>query len=97
MSIPFQLCPHPGDQQRVSDDGILSCGCCGEKLGPSPTRTRKQLMADYKASCLKHNHPDFIAPSGRCFSCGYDHTKGCTVVPSYATTGCPACHRSYCD
>lgn len=64
-----------------------------------PTISSEQAarMAEYQAECRKHSHPDFLFANPYCFSCYYDHTEGGTVTPPYNTTGCPACHRSYCD
>lgn len=92
--VEWYLC-----ERDVATQGNLLFGAHNtdvEYANPSlhPIRER---MVEYESLCRSHGHPAFICPSGKCFSCGYDHTKGGTVRPAYTTTGCPSCHRSYCD
>lgn len=61
------------------------------------TEEQRRRMEEYLAKCKEHRHPDFLMGSPTCFACGHDHTKNGTITPPYNTTGCPACHRSYCD
>jgi len=57
-------------------------------------------------------YPDFAPSNGRCYNCrsniyepierkqgGRTYTTGITVekAASQLVTGCPHCHRSYCD
>lgn len=58
---------------------------------------RKECMEKYREECKVQKWPDFVPVMGRCYRCGYDFTKQGLVVPAYDTTGCPACHISYCE
>lgn len=57
--------------------------------------TREELIKAQIEYAKKTNAPMFAPKNGRCFSCGQD-----IVNDRWATeliTGCPKCHRSYCD
>lgn len=42
--------------------------------------------------------PDFCPSNGRCYVCGHDFVDECGErFPTAFITGCPKCHRSYCD
>ena len=57
---------------------------------------------------LAKDFPDFAPADGKCWNCGRNiyspikngkHTSGYSVERASTTliTGCPHCHRSYCD
>ena len=61
-----------------------------------------------KTLCEENKYPDFAPSSGRCYSCGQNiytqidhgtHKTGISVerATRELITGCPHCHRSYCD
>lgn len=57
-----------------------------------------KLQEEYQ----KRTHsPDFAPASGRCWSCGKQIYSKNGISKEYAATrlvtGCPFCHRSYCD
>ena len=49
-----------------------------------------------------HRRVGFAPLNGICYRCGRDITKGEKAITleklgDYIITGCPYCHRSYCD
>ena len=64
----------------------------------SEKTSRADVEAARKAQeelCAKEGLPHFAPRSGECWSCGkqiYEELDGQSLV-----TGCPSCHRSYCD
>ena len=59
---------------------------------------REQLIKDRKQVFKTNDFPDFPPSDGICWSCHED------IIPHYGNnwpvakiTGCPICHRSYCD
>ncbi len=70
--------------------------------------TQKAIEAQ-KRYAEEKGYPHFAPSSGRCWNCGmniYQHYKigdrvsqGISVesASSSLVTGCPHCHRSYCD
>ena len=66
----------------------------------------EQCRADQKALCLEKGHPHFAPLSGVCYACGknvyqnYERENGSASFGWNGTalvTGCPHCHRSFCD
>jgi len=64
----------------------------------------RKAIADQKKYCQDNHDPLFAPEDGFCWSCG--HQIYATVHGSYGyadraanelITGCPHCHRSYCD
>ena len=59
--------------------------------------------AEAQAKLCKENHyPHFAPKTGNCWGCGnniYEGDKGWDVerAGKYLITGCPHCHRTYCD
>jgi len=56
---------------------------------------RNKLIEAQKEYAKKIDAPMFAPTDGRCWGCGKD-----IVNEKWATeliTGCPHCHRSYCD
>jgi len=58
----------------------------------------------YKSQMEKapENRTGFAPRDGRCWECGRDITKGDKAITveslgDYIITGCPYCHRSYCE
>lgn len=52
-----------------------------------------------KQYCKDHKVPLFAPSNGRCWNCGkiiYDRISLETAATTHIT-GCPYCHRSYCD
>ncbi|MDU7948740.1 MAG: hypothetical protein E7J31_09890 [Clostridium sp.] len=55
--------------------------------------------------CKERDYPDFTPKSGQCWKCGRDIYQNYIIddMESYGETGerfitgCPHCHRSYCD
>ena len=79
---------HKSPCPELPQNGTLCLAC-------SPNRRLAMLL--YEESCTRQQWSRFVCPSGLCFSCNYDHTEKGTLIPSHLTTGCPRCHRSYCD
>lgn len=55
----------------------------------------KQAIEDQKNACAESGAPHFAPMDGICWACGkqiYEKVSGKSLV-----TGCPHCHRSYCD
>ena len=63
--------------------------------------TPAEKFEAYKKWCREHDLPNFVPPSGKCFGCRNEvfgdtkHTKG--AEPDEFVTGCPHCHRTFCD
>ena len=67
----------------------------------SPFWNKKIITKIYlqKKYCEKNNAPNFAPNDGFCWSCGaqiYNHISEETAKSTHIT-GCPHCHRSYCD
>ena len=61
---------------------------------------REQFIKNQEKYCKENDAPFFMSRSGICYSCKQD------IIPkliakgedgNYLVTGCPLCHRSYCD
>ena len=56
----------------------------------------------YRDWCRSRELPCFVPPSGKCFACRRDvfedteHTAGYPETGEFIT-GCPHCHRTFCD
>lgn len=59
----------------------------------------RSAIADQEKYCRDHNDPLFAPADGFCHSCGKQiYTNGYEQRASNELiTGCPHCHRSYCD
>ena len=68
---------------------------------------REATIAQYEY-CAKKNYPHFAPSGGLCWKCGNNiyteinhgtYKTGISVekASSELITGCPHCHRSYCD
>ena len=65
-----------------------------------------QCKADQKTLCREKGHPHFAPLSGVCYACGksvyqnYELESGSVsngLDGKALVTGCPHCHRSFCD
>lgn len=56
---------------------------------------REEVIKNYYKDCADSGIPAF-AMGGKCFSCGYDLVD-VENQQMKGTTGCPKCHRSFCD
>lgn len=69
------------------------------------TEEIKQACADQAALCKEMGYPNFAPLDGRCYRCYnnvyQDIERDGRIVKGYSgkehVTGCPHCHRSYCD
>ena len=64
--------------------------------------TNEEKYKKYSEWCRSKNLPNFVPPSGKCFSCHQpvfeetEHTAGYPEEGEFIT-GCPHCHRTFCD
>jgi len=56
---------------------------------------RESLIERQKKLCIKINAPFFAPNNGFCWKCGKDMVNG--DWDKELITGCPHCHKSYCD
>lgn len=58
----------------------------------------KSIAAQIKL-CKEKEYPHFAPRSGICYACGSQIYETISVerASSDLITGCPLCHRSYCD
>ena len=77
-----------------------------EKQRLNIERLAKERPEDWFFKSQMEREPDkrvgFAPLNGRCWNCGKDITKGEKAITveelgDYIITGCPYCHRSYCD
>ena len=59
----------------------------------------RKAIAEQKQYCKEHHDPHFAPQDGFCWSCGKQiYVNGYEDrASSELITGCPHCHRSYCD
>lgn len=62
--------------------------------------TAAEKFEAYKKHCKEQGLPNFVPSSGKCFGCHREvfadyETKG--ADPDDFVTGCPHCHRTFCD
>jgi len=59
---------------------------------------RKKIEAQ-RLYCQERMLPHFAPPDGKCWSCGNDIYLTITLetASNSLITGCPHCHKSYCD
>lgn len=57
---------------------------------------RDTVLSSYIRECEQTGFPQFVSSKGYCWSCGYDlvDTESMSMK---STTGCPKCHRSFCE
>lgn len=63
-------------------------------------RTVRQAIAAQQQYCKEHKAPHFAPEDGFCYSCGkqiYVDGRDVEYASKNLITGCPHCHRSYCD
>jgi hypothetical protein len=59
---------------------------------------RIEVYSDWLEKCtISEDAPLFVPFDGRCFSCRGDLIDHYHRTGRYSETGCPLCHRSYCD
>lgn len=56
---------------------------------------RTELIEAQRVYCRLNKLPFFAPPGGRCCNCGEDIVD--ENWEKYLITGCPKCHRSFCD
>lgn len=63
--------------------------------------TREEFIANQKRRCSRISAPFFMPANGMCFTCGSDIISALIKRGADGSkeliTGCPICHRSYCD
>lgn len=62
--------------------------------------TREEFLKNQKEYCEKKNAPHFMPHDGKCSNCRQDIVPKLIEMGLDGTglvTGCPLCHRSYCD
>lgn len=58
----------------------------------------REAIASQKTFCEENKIPMFAPQDGFCFSCGQQiYTRKANQASKEHITGCPYCHRSYCD
>lgn len=77
-----------------------------EKQRLNIERLAKEYPEDWFFKSQMEREPNkrvgFAPLNGRCWNCGKDITKGEKAITveklgDYIITGCPYCHRSYCE
>lgn len=65
---------------------------------PEEQLIKKKIEAQ-KQYCAKTKSPHFAPSSGCCFKCGRQIYKSISMEAASKSlvTGCPFCHKSYCD
>jgi hypothetical protein len=59
---------------------------------------RKELIQKQVDYCKTKNLPFFMPPDGYCYNCKKDILIQCQeLLDKELITGCPYCHRSFCD
>lgn len=71
----------------------------GAKHWETKDMTAAEKFAKNKEWCIDNNLPEFIPPSGKCFSCGEPVFSDGEDGPDWDEfiTGCPHCCRTFCD
>ena len=62
--------------------------------------TVREAIAAQQQYCKEHKAPHFAPDDGFCYSCGkqiYANGRSVKYASENLITGCPHCHRSYCD
>jgi hypothetical protein len=63
--------------------------------------TREMFISNQERHCSKIGAPLFLPLNGMCFTCGSDIISALIKRGEDGSkeliTGCPICHRSYCD
>jgi len=71
------------------------------KPNKSHTITRQIFIANQKELCHRLSAPSFMPADGMCYKCGSDVISALIKRGENGSkelvTGCPICHRSYCE
>lgn len=65
-----------------------------------PTEARVLFERRQTRYCRDNKLPEFAPSDGNCFNCRryiYDDAKTADSADKELITGCPFCHRTYCD
>jgi hypothetical protein len=71
------------------------------KMSEKVELSREQFIKNQEAYCKEKGYPFFMPYNGMCWACGRDVVKSLIERglrgKEDLVTGCPLCHRSYCD
>jgi len=73
---------------------------CGSKATKRQVITRDTFITNQKKLCSRTSAPFFMPSNGMCYKCGSDIVSALIERGengSKLVTGCPICHRTYCD
>lgn len=84
---------NPSDDFRTLERLLDAVDWSAEKI------TAEEKFEKNKAWCREHNLPCFIPTSGKCFACRKPVFSDGNRGPKWDefVTGCPHCHRTFCD
>lgn len=84
---------NPSDDFRTLERLLDAVDWSAEKI------TAEEKFEKNKAWCREHNLPCFIPVSGKCFACRKSVFSDGNRGPKWDEfiTGCPHCHRTFCD